>query len=256
MNKLDNKKNLDNKSADVEIYSGYTRSSFFQDGYNNESLQIMRRFAKSYFDNNFLQHLPKDKSVTILEIGCGNGRYIERLRSLGYKNVTGIDISEDQINFAKNELGLNCVYQYDAIPWLENDDKKYDVIFCLDVMEHLELDDLMSITNSIMKSLKANGNVIVQVPNSISPFSPVFHGDLTHKRAFTKTSLKQLFAHNGFTKVAIYESKIKNSSFFTKIRQFIYSFLLRPIFYLCSVIIHGRDEAGNYTQNLIAVISK
>lgn len=256
MNKSKNRKSFDSKSADIEIYSGYTKSSFFQDGYDIEKLKSLRKFAKSYFDNNFLQYMPKDKTVKILEVGCGNGRYIERMRLLGYSNITGIDISEDQINFAKNQLKLDCVFQSDAISWLENSNKKYDLIFCLDVMEHLELDELIKITKLIWGSLETKGSLIVQVPNSISPFSPVFHGDLTHKRAFTKTSLRQLFIHNGFNEVAIIESKIKNLSFSTKIRQLIYSFILRPIFYLCSIVIHGNNEAGNYTQNLIAIISK
>ena len=249
-------KNKFSKSADADIYSKYTKSSFFQDGYNDNHLGIMREFAKNYFDNNFLPHLPEKRNISILEIGCGNGRYVERIKSLGYQDIIGIDISEDQINFAKNKLGLDCVFRSDAATWLENDEKKYDVIFCLDVLEHLELNDLIKITGLISKSLKTEGILIIQVPNSISPFSPVFHGDLTHKRAFTVSSLKQLFIHSGFANIDIHESKIKGSSFLTKLRQLIYSFILRPIFYFCSLVLHGAEEAGNYTQNLVAVVSK
>ncbi|HUS39235.1 MAG TPA: class I SAM-dependent methyltransferase [Pirellulales bacterium] len=36
--------------------------------------------------------LPHDRSIRILDAGCGNGRYMRRLAEMGYKNVWGLDL--------------------------------------------------------------------------------------------------------------------------------------------------------------------
>jgi 2-polyprenyl-3-methyl-5-hydroxy-6-metoxy-1,4-benzoquinol methylase len=246
----------DTRVADEELYSNYTRTSFFQDGYDKSSLKIMRIYASAYFDINFSRHIKAPLDASIIEVGSGNVRYLARIKELGYTNLVGIDLSEDQVAFARNELELDCVFQAEANEWMKSKNECYDVIFCLDVMEHLELSDLIKLTKSFSCALKPGGKIIVQVPNSLSPFSPVFHGDLTHKRAFTQSSLRQLFLHHGFSDVTVYESKIINGSWTTKARQLLYSIFLRPCFYVCSLIIHGREEAGYYTQNLVVTISK
>lgn len=246
----------DTRRADKEIYSNYTRTSFFQNGYDVSSLKKMRIYASTYFELNFYNHLRVPLDASIIEVGCGNGRYLAHLKELGFTNLVGIDLSETQLAFARNELELDCVFQAEANEWMKSKHECYDVIFCLDVLEHLELSDLIELTKSFSCALKPGGKIIVQVPNSLSPFSPIFHGDLTHKRAFTKSSLRQLFLHQGFSQVNVYESKIANSSWTSKARQFLYSIFLRPYFYMCSLIIHGREEAGLYTQNLVATISK
>jgi len=36
----------------------------------------------------FLENLPKN--FKIIEIGCGNGRWLKRMESLGFRNLTGV----------------------------------------------------------------------------------------------------------------------------------------------------------------------
>ena len=45
--------------------------------------------------------LIKDKSAKILDAGCGNGGFLYFLRSLGYENTAGIDISREQVEVSK-----------------------------------------------------------------------------------------------------------------------------------------------------------
>jgi 2-polyprenyl-3-methyl-5-hydroxy-6-metoxy-1,4-benzoquinol methylase len=63
----------------------------------------------------------KNKSISILEIGCSTGYVTAYLQMLGFKNSLGIDISKSAIEFASLTFG-NFYAQKEK-------NKKYDVIF-------------------------------------------------------------------------------------------------------------------------------
>jgi 2-polyprenyl-3-methyl-5-hydroxy-6-metoxy-1,4-benzoquinol methylase len=50
------------------------------------------------------------KTIKILDIGCGNGSLLAAAKEKGYTNVTGIDISPEQVEIA-NKLGVAEVRQ-------------------------------------------------------------------------------------------------------------------------------------------------
>ncbi len=75
--------------------------------------------------------LPLDKSVKILDLGCGDGGFLYFLRSLGYENSTGIDISTEQIEVA-SKLRINGVECADIMSFLKDEKGSYDLIFARD----------------------------------------------------------------------------------------------------------------------------
>ena len=110
---------------------------------------------KKYFEikknkANFLNGL------NILDIGCGGGLISEPMARLG-ANVTGIDASEKNINVAqthsqKSELQINYIT---ASPENLNDNKKFDIILNLEIVEHV--DNVNLYIKSCSKLLKKNG---------------------------------------------------------------------------------------------------
>ena len=54
------------------------------------------------------QEINRDKSVRIIDIGCGTGRHAIELTKRGY-NVTGVDLSEDQIKRAKEKVSFKLI---------------------------------------------------------------------------------------------------------------------------------------------------
>ena len=59
------------------------------------------------------QEINRDKSLKVIDIGCGTGRHAIELTKRGY-NVTGVDLSEDQIKRAKEkaqEAGVTIDFQ-------------------------------------------------------------------------------------------------------------------------------------------------
>jgi len=113
----------------------------------------------------------------ILDIGCGTGRHSIELARLGYKNITGVDISEAQLNRAikkADEVGANVNFvQSDAryLPYHGN----FDVVImlCEGGFSIMETDEMnYKILESATRALKAGGTFIFSCLNVLFP---LFH---------------------------------------------------------------------------------
>lgn len=94
---------------------------------------------------------------TLLEIGCGNGHFIEKISSLGV-NIEGVDINQNAVSVCKSKgLKVDNVNVFDI-------QKSFDIVVLFEVLEHMEdakgLFDLL-VTNLI----KPKGFLIIAVPN-------------------------------------------------------------------------------------------
>ena len=74
---------------------------------------LFENYAHKYDNESFVQgtagecdfleqEINCDKSLEIIDIGCGTGRHSIELAKRGY-NITGIDLSESQLNSAKEK---------------------------------------------------------------------------------------------------------------------------------------------------------
>ena len=84
------------------------------------------------------------KSLNILDIGCGGGILCEPLARLG-ANVTGIDENKKAILVAREhakKMNLKINYKLGNITDI-NFQKKFDVITCMEVLEHVDSVELL-----------------------------------------------------------------------------------------------------------------
>lgn len=111
-----------------------------------------------YYLNTYRGHLGRDpKGRTALDIGCGGGILAEEFAAAGF-NVTGIDPSENSLHTARQHAefsGLNINYQPGTAERLEFGDNSFDVVYCCDVLEHVE--DLPKCISEIARVLKPGG---------------------------------------------------------------------------------------------------
>lgn len=102
----------------------------------------------------------------VLDIGCGGGILTESMAKLGAQ-VTGIDLNKPVIEVAKLhqlESGTNVEYHCVAAEvFAENNPEKFDVITCLEMLEHVP--DPASIIRACAILVKPGGHVFFSTLN-------------------------------------------------------------------------------------------
>jgi 2-polyprenyl-3-methyl-5-hydroxy-6-metoxy-1,4-benzoquinol methylase len=135
-----------------------------------------------------------------LEIGCGHGVARDMLeRDLGIA-VDGCDLNRTALEMAKPSRGKLFVYNiFDEAPSLLG---RYDVIFLLDVIEHI--DDDAAFVVAALRHLRPGGLVVVNVPASVLFFSD-YDRAAGHVRRYTAASLAKLLKRCGVETEAIHQ---------------------------------------------------
>jgi len=178
------------------------------------------------------------------------------LKQHGYSSLKGIDISEEQVQIAK-ELGNNKVEQGDILSYLSNDAKTYDCIIGIDVIEHFEKDALMELLSMINARLNQNGQVILRTPNGDAPFGSTFYfGDFTHELILNCFSAEQVMLNADFQNVSILPSCVQVQGVFKNL----FRSLLWPFVKLgCKAILFASGKTIKkvlFTPNLIITAFK
>lgn len=165
--------------------------------------------APNYYSNarREIASLLPARIESVLEVGCGEGQTLLWLKNEHAVSAChGVEILADVARIGQSN-GLDIAVldiEADELPFHD----PYDLILCLDVLEHLR--DPWNILPRLLIRLKPDGSVIISLPN-ISHLS-VLSGiilkndwhyenagilDKTHLRFFTKKSAIRLFNTSG-----------------------------------------------------------
>ena len=102
----------------------------------------------------------------VLDVGCGGGILSEALYEKG-ADVTGIDAAGPGINIAKIHAEQNnkniTYYENTAEELYKKYKKNYDVVTCLEVLEHVP--DPAMLVSTCLKLLKPNGHLFLSTIN-------------------------------------------------------------------------------------------
>ncbi len=130
------------------------------------------RYDSTEFLKKRLQPILK-RNQKIMDVGCGKLFFLDFILKTKKKiNYFGIDISpKTNIKFKKNIKGK--IVKKSILSF--NSNKKFDLIVCLWVLEHIEND--MIAQKIMIKHLKSNGYLIIAVPSIWTwPFEFGRHG--------------------------------------------------------------------------------
>lgn len=174
--------------ADVyRAWKGWSDSDF---GKFDEALALNFRLELA------LAEVPLDRSLSVLEIGFGNGAFAGWVRSRGWTFV-GTELDMELVARARG----NGIEAYGAEADLEAVAKGrlFDLIVAFDVLEHLETQDIIGLLRACTNLLTTGGKLIARFPNGDSPFArAVQYGDVTHKSTIGSGIAVQLATQAGF----------------------------------------------------------
>ncbi|KKU47128.1 MAG: Methyltransferase type 12 [Parcubacteria group bacterium GW2011_GWF2_46_8] len=194
------------------------------------------------------------KDAAIVDVACGNGDLVHWLNTRGYKNVVGIDISEEQVSVAQG-LGLGNVSRADFREYLKEKIDYFDAVFALDILEHFPKAEMLEAVDLFFRSLKKGGLLIIKMPNGDSPFFGRYaFGDFTHETIMTDRSFKEVFSFIGFREYQFKEAGPIPHGVFSFVRYCLWQ-LSRLVVNVYLLAETGRR--GNVlTQNIIAIAKK
>lgn len=179
-----------------------------KNNYSKKSKIFFDRVAETNYGNSekldkyILKNIDIDDEITVLDLGCGDGRFLEKLRDLNSNNVLyGLDISEKMLEIASSKKIKRCEFSLGDSKYLPYDDGSIDLIVCLNSFHHYSTPDLT--LKEIKRVLSLNGKVIIgdiftlpiirEIINLYLPYS--MSGDY---KMYSKKSLDKIFSIEGF----------------------------------------------------------
>ena len=171
--------------------------NYFSDGIRSEIERVLRLNLR---DLGFFEYDKTLSKKRVLDIGCAAGYFLNFMRNLGWES-TGVDISEDCVDFAQNELNLDVTKaDYLSI----NYQKKFQLITLWATLEHLHYPD--KVIEKIYHDLDRGGFLYISTCRSGGINFKLlfgrrwrFYNFPEHLFFFSYKTLKKLLEHNGFT---------------------------------------------------------
>jgi cyclopropane fatty-acyl-phospholipid synthase-like methyltransferase len=122
------------------------------------------------------------KQGKIIELGCGAGNYVIWFAKMGYE-ITGIDISENAINIARNSAsiaGVNCQFTVaDVTGDLPGFDERFDFAYDWELLHHIFPEDRDRYIKNVSNLLKRDGRYLSVC---FSEESPQFGGSGKYRK--------------------------------------------------------------------------
>jgi SAM-dependent methyltransferase len=167
-----------------------------------------------------------------------------------------VNLCEDELKAARSFVkgDFYCVHLLD---YLRGADRKFDWIGVMNILEHLEKDDILETLRLTLQHLNPGGVLVAMVPNAISPFGNLTrHWDFTHEWAFTPNNFLQLAAITGFDPhVEFRECGPVPYAFVSSIRWLLWQVIRLGIkaYFLIEV---ADTKGGVYTMDMLVRMNK
>ena len=145
-----------------------------------------------------------------MDFGCGDGREIDSLKRIGFKNIAGFDIARWSGN---TKVDHNITYDPDSIGFLERNTSKFDVIFSRDSAYYIPVDQQERLWRAFYEALKPQRKIVVITFNgALSTSSWILQKDLAIKFAFNEKTLQSFPQSAGFTNIKVEKIKPEHRS--------------------------------------------
>ena len=193
-----------------------------------------------------------EKTSAILDLGCGYGSFLSFLQSKKYINVTGVDLSTQEISICKKLFESYTFVQEDILNFVSQTDKKFDVVYLSHVIEHIKKEDLFVFLDGVMKILTNHGIFVIIAPNSAAYFNAGAnrYGDFTHEIGYTELSLRQVLMVSGYKDI-----EMRN---FYGVGKPLLRFLRKTMLLMFEIFVQvlGYDKQNVHTPSILVIAKK
>ncbi|OGE30364.1 hypothetical protein A2631_01150 [Candidatus Daviesbacteria bacterium RIFCSPHIGHO2_01_FULL_44_29] len=185
---------------DIQKIAKFYRESVCS--YAEQIPYLIKTYFKLFVD--IKSGLPKNPKV--LEIGCGNGFFLEELKKAGLTRLFGVEPSKEMTKQTSQSIKQNiktALFIKDLFP-----QGSFDLICCFHTLDHVV--DPNTFIQDTQELLKQGGKALFVVHNtkglSVQLFgekSAIF--DIEHIYLFDKKTLRAVFTQNGFQVEEVFE---------------------------------------------------
>lgn len=155
----------------------------------------------SYLDS----MVPRD--ARIIEVGCNDGRFLDRLKDMGWTNLDGLEPTANT-SAAAAQKGHTIFHQglnERAASGLVDDNGAWDCVILRQVLEHIS--DLNDFGNALHGLLREQGLLVIEVPDSRNNFDGLDYALWEeHVNCFTPKTLDRFLIRHGFRTIHSYTS--------------------------------------------------
>jgi SAM-dependent methyltransferase len=147
-----------------------------------------------------LEQLAGGRPGRVVEVGCGRGLLLDKLRRRGW-DVVGSELSAHSAGYARDILGIDV--RTCDLPEMGLPASSVDLVILWHVLEHIP--EPAHLLREVAKLLRPGGTVVVAVPNFGSIEAAIagprwFHLDVPrHLTHFTRHSLEAMLRQAGLT---------------------------------------------------------
>lgn len=107
------------------------------------------------------QLLPSGHGLKLLDAGCGQGHFLQRVRERGWQ-LFGVEMVESNVAAARNRLP-EATIEVGDLTKLPFADGTFDVVVCTEVIEHVP--QYQAALSELKRVLKPGGSLILTFPN-------------------------------------------------------------------------------------------
>jgi SAM-dependent methyltransferase len=188
-----------NPAPDPSFLDGAYRDAAFDA--SDESHYASRTYAA--FLQKFIEHLPD--RLGALDIGAGDGAFVEQLLRLGFENIVGVEPSAAPVALAK----LETRPLLRQAPFHASDFAlaSLRLVTCFQTLEHVF--DPLQLCKDSFALLKPGGALLMVchdrdalLTRVLGLKSPIF--DIEHLQLFSPRSIRSLFARAGFSRIEVH----------------------------------------------------
>lgn len=173
-------------AAKLKLYYDFLLNTMKDEGEVPELQMVVGQVVEQ-----FIKPLKLKKTAKILDVGCGVGYFMDEMKSMGYKDLTGVTWTAGDIE-ACGKKKHNIIKG--DINFIKDDDDKYDLIFCRHSLEHSVFP--MIALMEYNRLLKKGGLLYVEMPAPMN--ARQYENWDTHYSVMNEVMLQSLIMRAGF----------------------------------------------------------